>query len=291
MWIIAFVLRRVGLASLKLAGTMTLVRDPATGAQCCSSSALADRACRLACCASRRAAPCGRPAGPHVPSAPGPRALIFVDLSAQACWRGFRVFVLAPGAPLTHPKPHWTVNLAGGSDPDVPPCAGVQGRGRAVCRDHRHQRDDDHGARRRKRDARGDSRRAGSRSAAARFSARPCRRVLVLSDRSCRPPAQRRPSHQHHADDLDRMAISPATPRDQGAAGRERGKSRLSGVDGRPLPGNLCAAEKRPRVAVLLIAVSGTEFRLPFIDRLLRDGAWRSRSAAISRKRGRFRAR
>ena len=34
-----------------------------------------------------------------------------VDL-AQADWRGFRVFVLAPGVPLTHPKPHWTVNLA-----------------------------------------------------------------------------------------------------------------------------------------------------------------------------------
>jgi UDP-N-acetylmuramoylalanine--D-glutamate ligase len=34
-----------------------------------------------------------------------------VDL-AHADWRGFRLFVLAPGVPLTHPKPHWTVNLA-----------------------------------------------------------------------------------------------------------------------------------------------------------------------------------
>ena len=34
-----------------------------------------------------------------------------VDL-AQADWRGFKVFVLAPGVPLTHPKPHWTVELA-----------------------------------------------------------------------------------------------------------------------------------------------------------------------------------
>ena len=34
-----------------------------------------------------------------------------VDL-AHADWRGFRVFVLAPGVPLTHPAPHWTVNLA-----------------------------------------------------------------------------------------------------------------------------------------------------------------------------------
>jgi UDP-N-acetylmuramoylalanine--D-glutamate ligase len=31
---------------------------------------------------------------------------------AHADWRGFRLFVLAPGVPLTHPAPHWTVNLA-----------------------------------------------------------------------------------------------------------------------------------------------------------------------------------
>jgi len=31
---------------------------------------------------------------------------------AHADWRGFRLFVLAPGVPLTHPKPHWTVPLA-----------------------------------------------------------------------------------------------------------------------------------------------------------------------------------
>jgi UDP-N-acetylmuramoylalanine--D-glutamate ligase len=37
--------------------------------------------------------------------------IALVDL-AQADWRGFRVFVLAPGVPLTHPKPHWSVNLA-----------------------------------------------------------------------------------------------------------------------------------------------------------------------------------
>jgi UDP-N-acetylmuramoylalanine--D-glutamate ligase len=34
-----------------------------------------------------------------------------VDL-AQADWRGFRLFVLSPGVPLTHPAPHWTVRLA-----------------------------------------------------------------------------------------------------------------------------------------------------------------------------------
>jgi len=34
-----------------------------------------------------------------------------VDL-AWADWRAFKLFVLAPGVPLTHPAPHWTVNLA-----------------------------------------------------------------------------------------------------------------------------------------------------------------------------------
>jgi UDP-N-acetylmuramoylalanine--D-glutamate ligase len=29
-----------------------------------------------------------------------------------ADWRGFAAFVLSPGVPLTHPKPHWTVDLA-----------------------------------------------------------------------------------------------------------------------------------------------------------------------------------
>ena len=34
-----------------------------------------------------------------------------VDL-AQADWSGFAAFVLAPGVPLTHPQPHWTVERA-----------------------------------------------------------------------------------------------------------------------------------------------------------------------------------
>jgi UDP-N-acetylmuramoylalanine--D-glutamate ligase len=34
-----------------------------------------------------------------------------VDL-VRADWRGFKLFVLAPGVPLTHPKPHWTVDRA-----------------------------------------------------------------------------------------------------------------------------------------------------------------------------------
>jgi UDP-N-acetylmuramoylalanine--D-glutamate ligase len=31
---------------------------------------------------------------------------------AQADWQKFDAFVLSPGVPLTHPKPHWTVDLA-----------------------------------------------------------------------------------------------------------------------------------------------------------------------------------
>src|SRR5690606_19654298 len=33
------------------------------------------------------------------------------DLS-RVDWSGFASFVLSPGVPLTHPKPHWTVELA-----------------------------------------------------------------------------------------------------------------------------------------------------------------------------------
>ena len=32
-----------------------------------------------------------------------------------ADWSGFGVFVLSPGVPLTHPRPHWTVDLAHGA--------------------------------------------------------------------------------------------------------------------------------------------------------------------------------
>ena len=35
----------------------------------------------------------------------------FVDL-AGADWSRFSVLILAPGVPLTHPKPHWSVDLA-----------------------------------------------------------------------------------------------------------------------------------------------------------------------------------
>ncbi|NGN40995.1 UDP-N-acetylmuramoyl-L-alanine--D-glutamate ligase [Mesorhizobium sp. CGMCC 1.15528] len=37
----------------------------------------------------------------------------------QAGWAGFSSFVLSPGVPLTHPKPHWTVELARGASVEV----------------------------------------------------------------------------------------------------------------------------------------------------------------------------
>ncbi|MGP2493213.1 UDP-N-acetylmuramoyl-L-alanine--D-glutamate ligase [Mesorhizobium sp. PUT5] len=37
----------------------------------------------------------------------------------EADWSGFAAFVLSPGVPLTHPKPHWTVELARGAGVEV----------------------------------------------------------------------------------------------------------------------------------------------------------------------------
>ncbi|WP_275783505.1 UDP-N-acetylmuramoyl-L-alanine--D-glutamate ligase [Pararhizobium gei] len=37
----------------------------------------------------------------------------------QADWAAFSAFVLSPGVPLTHPKPHWTVDLARAADVEV----------------------------------------------------------------------------------------------------------------------------------------------------------------------------
>ena len=69
-------------------------------------------------------------------------------------WRLFSALVLAPGVPLTHPEPHWTVAKAKAAK--VPIIGDVElfcrQRNRAcavlpVHRDHRHQRQvDDHGA-------------------------------------------------------------------------------------------------------------------------------------------------
>ena len=41
----------------------------------------------------------------------GEAGLPVVDL-AEADWRGFAALILAPGVPLTHPEPHWTVTKA-----------------------------------------------------------------------------------------------------------------------------------------------------------------------------------
>jgi len=55
---------------------------------------------------------------------PRPRAAAFaegfnvVDLR-DADWRRFAALVLAPGAPLTHPAPHWTVGLAQASHVEI----------------------------------------------------------------------------------------------------------------------------------------------------------------------------
>jgi len=37
----------------------------------------------------------------------------------QADWSGFASFVLSPGVPLTHPKPHWAVELARGAGVEI----------------------------------------------------------------------------------------------------------------------------------------------------------------------------
>ena len=37
----------------------------------------------------------------------------------QADWPGFASFVLSPGVPLTHPKPHWSVELARGAGVEI----------------------------------------------------------------------------------------------------------------------------------------------------------------------------
>ncbi|MCB1417797.1 MAG: UDP-N-acetylmuramoyl-L-alanine--D-glutamate ligase [Notoacmeibacter sp.] len=51
----------------------------------------------------------------------------------QADWSGFDAFVLSPGVPLTHPKPHWTVDMA--HEAGVPVIGDVElfSRERATC--------------------------------------------------------------------------------------------------------------------------------------------------------------
>ena len=53
-----------------------------------------------------------------VAKARGRRASRTGDLRA-ADWAEFAAFVLSPGVPLTHPKPHWTVELARGAGVEI----------------------------------------------------------------------------------------------------------------------------------------------------------------------------
>ncbi|MBX3574171.1 MAG: UDP-N-acetylmuramoyl-L-alanine--D-glutamate ligase [Mesorhizobium sp.] len=48
----------------------------------------------------------------------GTQGISTLDLR-QADWSGFASFVLSPGVPLTHPKPHWTVDLARGAGVEI----------------------------------------------------------------------------------------------------------------------------------------------------------------------------
>ena len=72
----------------------------------------------------------------------------------QGDWSGFSSLVLSPGVPLTHPKPHWTVELARGAGVEIIGDIELFARERigggadgAVHRHYRHQRQvDDHGA-------------------------------------------------------------------------------------------------------------------------------------------------
>jgi UDP-N-acetylmuramoylalanine--D-glutamate ligase len=44
--------------------------------------------------------------------------IVVADLRQEA-WARFAAFVLSPGVPLTHPKPHWSVDLARGADVEI----------------------------------------------------------------------------------------------------------------------------------------------------------------------------
>ena len=65
--------------------------------------------------------------------------LDLVDLES-ADWSGFAALVLAPGAPLTHPKPHWTVDLACAAGVEVIGDVELFARAVAAAPDHRRPR-------------------------------------------------------------------------------------------------------------------------------------------------------
>ena len=160
-----------------------------------------------------------------------------VDLSA-ADWRDYAALVLAPGAPLTHPAPHWTAARAKAAgieiigDIELFCRERANRRRRSVHCDHRHQRQvDDDGADctspasgRPRRPAWRQYRRAYPRSPATGRTAHPCDRVLVFPDR---------PRAVDRSDDwrVDQSDARPSRPSwidgelrgDQGAACRQRG--------------------------------------------------------------------
>ena len=174
----------------------------------------------------------------------------------QADWSGFASFVLSPGVPLTHPKPHWTVELARGAGVEIIGDVELFARERTAAAPtapfiahHRHQRQvDDHGADRphpqgvrpRRADGRqyrprGDDARSADAGALLR------RRMLVLPDR---PRALDQPDRRHPAQPDARPSRPPrhhaALRLDQGAAGRRqrdgdhRRRRRLLRADRRP---------------------------------------------------------
>ena len=126
-------------------------------------------------------------------------------------WANFAALVLAPGVPLTHPKPHWSVLAARQAGVEVigdielfcrerqAPCARC-----AVRRDHRHQRQIHHHGAGRASDARGRARRADGRqhrhrdpvAGAAAQGPRACHRDVVVPDR---PHALARSDRRHPA--------------------------------------------------------------------------------------------
>ena len=114
-------------------------------------------------------------------------------------WANFAALMLTPGAPLTHPAPHWT--RAGGArgrrrgdrrHRTVLPRAAPSRAGCAVRRDHRHQRQIDHHRADRASDARRRLRHPDGRqyrhrdpvAGAAAHGARARHRDVVLPDRS-----------------------------------------------------------------------------------------------------------
>ena len=120
------------------------------------------------------------------------------DLQA-ADWSRLAALVLAPGIPLTHPEPHWSVKRARQAGIEVigdielffreraRNASAGQGRGH-----HRHQRQVDHhradrpSARRRRpaRGARRQYRQGGARSRTVRARPDLCHRAVVIPDRA-----------------------------------------------------------------------------------------------------------